>query len=330
MNFEDFKKKYQKEEVTEKSDVKKNVPLVSVCIQTYNHGKYIRQCLESILTQKTNFDFEILLGEDASKDGTRGICIEYAEKYPKKIRLFLHHRENNISIGGSPTGRFNFLYNLFSAQGKYIAICDGDDYWTDPYKLQKQMDFLEGNEEYVIHSSAAKVLKNEILTDELRGSEENKVFVLEDFYEKNNLVTATVMFKNIGIESSYFNNKIAFGDWMLYVYLLNKSKLKAYRSNEIFSIYRVHSGGVHSSMSKLNNHLNQAYQIANVKKHVKYKKTPKEVSELLNWHIFQAFKIYTHEKDLSNCIKTFFFHLSFFKRHSKIKQYASYFAKNFY
>jgi len=138
-------KKYQKVPVREYSNQVNKKPVVSVCVQTYQHVNYIKDCLDGILMQKTTFPSEILLGEDASTDGTREVCIEYAEKYPKKIRLFLHHRKNNIKINGSPTGRFNFLYNLYSARGKYIAICEGDDYWTDPYKLQKQVDFLDVN-----------------------------------------------------------------------------------------------------------------------------------------------------------------------------------------
>jgi len=139
MDFIGFKNKYEVKKVVENNNSAPTKPIISVCVQTYNHSNYIRHCLNSILEQQTNFDFEILLGEDASTDGTREICIEYAEQYPDKIRLFLHHRENNIKIGDQPTGRFNFLYNLFSAKGKYIALCEGDDYWTDPFKLQKKV-----------------------------------------------------------------------------------------------------------------------------------------------------------------------------------------------
>ena len=85
--------------------------------------------------------FEILVGEDASSDGTRDVCIAYAKKYPKKIKLFLHSRENNIRVYGKPTAKFNSAYNSYNAKGKYIAICEGDDFWTDPLKLQKQVDF---------------------------------------------------------------------------------------------------------------------------------------------------------------------------------------------
>lgn len=148
MKFEEFKEKFEKVKVEEYPNNVPEKPIVSVCVVTFQHVNFIRQCLDGILMQKTNFNFEILIGEDASTDGTREICIEYAKKFPNKIRLFLHHRENNIIIGGGATGRFNLIYNLFSAQGKYIAICEGDDYWVDSKKLQKQVCFLEKNKKY--------------------------------------------------------------------------------------------------------------------------------------------------------------------------------------
>ncbi len=122
--------------------------MVSVCVQTYQHKGYIKQCLDGILMQQTNFPYEIILGEDESTDGTREICIEYAEKYPDKIKLFLRCRKDVIYINGNATGRFNFMENLKACKGKYTALCEGDDYWTDPLKLQKQVDFLEANPEY--------------------------------------------------------------------------------------------------------------------------------------------------------------------------------------
>ena len=121
MTFEEFNDKYQKVPVEEYPNSVSTKPTVSVCVQTYQHTHFIRDCLEGILMQETDFPFEILLGEDASTDGTREICIEYADKYPDKIRLFLHHRENNISIGGSPTGRFNFMFNCrFNCMFNYM------------------------------------------------------------------------------------------------------------------------------------------------------------------------------------------------------------------
>lgn len=147
MNFSQFLDKYQKVPVEHYPHKVCQEPLISVCVQTYQHANFIKACLDGILMQKTDFAFEILVGEDESTDGTREICIKYAQNNPDKIRLFLHKRENNIDILG-PSGRFNFLYNLFSVKGKYISLCEGDDYWTDPYKLQKQVDFLENNQDY--------------------------------------------------------------------------------------------------------------------------------------------------------------------------------------
>lgn len=132
-------------QITKQNWPKEAGPLVSICCITYNHENYIRDAIEGFLSQETSFPVEILLGEDESNDGTREICKEYADKYPKKIRLFLHSRENNIKINGNPTGRFNLLYNLSKAHGKYIALCEGDDFWTDPYKLQKQVGLVKKN-----------------------------------------------------------------------------------------------------------------------------------------------------------------------------------------
>jgi glycosyltransferase involved in cell wall biosynthesis len=145
MNFDKFKETYQKTPVIEHPNTVTKKLLVSVCVMTYQQVNYIKDCLDGILNQKTDFPFEILLGEDASTDGTREICIEYAKAHPDKIRLFLHTRENNIKIGGQGTAWFNYMNNLFQSNGKYIAICEGDDFWVDPQKLQKQVDVLENN-----------------------------------------------------------------------------------------------------------------------------------------------------------------------------------------
>ena len=148
MTFNYFKKTYQKAPVRHFTHNVTNDVIVSVIVLTYNHENYIVQCLESILDQETEFKYEILLGEDNSTDNTRNICLDYAKKYPDKIRLFLHKNENKIKVDSIPTGNFNAIYNLFSASGKFIAYCDGDDYWSDPLKLQKQVCFLQEKEEY--------------------------------------------------------------------------------------------------------------------------------------------------------------------------------------
>lgn len=141
----------QKEYLGDNKLVNQVFPLVSVTVATYQHVNYIRQCLEGILMQKTNFPYEIIVGEDGSVDGTQDICKEYAEKYPDRIRLFI--RDRNLSQFVAENGkvtRFNGIWNRMSARGKYIAWCEGDDYWVDPLKLQKQVDFLESHPDYTL------------------------------------------------------------------------------------------------------------------------------------------------------------------------------------
>src|SRR5690606_30314404 len=124
-------------------------PMVSVRVATYQHAPYIANCLDSLLMQKTTFPFEIIVGEDESTDGTREICIEYAKKFPDRIRLFLRDRTlSQYIVDGKVVARFNSRWNNMSCRGRYVAICEGDDSWMNPNKLQMQVDFLESNPDY--------------------------------------------------------------------------------------------------------------------------------------------------------------------------------------
>ena len=128
--------------------------LVSICCITYNHAPYIRQCLDGFIMQKTNFKYEILIHDDASTDGTADIIREYEAKYPDIFKP-IYQTENQYSKGKN----ISATYNWPRAVGKYIAQCEGDDYWIDPLKLQKQVDFLEANSEYSMcfHSADIKI-----------------------------------------------------------------------------------------------------------------------------------------------------------------------------
>ena len=110
-------------------------PVVSVHMITYNHEPYIRQAIEGVMMQKTNFEFELVIGEDCSQDKTREICFEYQKKYPEKIRVLWWH-ENVTKFGGN--GRRVTTH----CRGEFIAFCEGDDYWIDPFKLQKQITLM--------------------------------------------------------------------------------------------------------------------------------------------------------------------------------------------
>jgi glycosyltransferase involved in cell wall biosynthesis len=129
--------------------IEPDAPVVSVLTIAYNVEPYIRETIESVLKQNVNFDMEYIISEDASTDGTAVINREYAEKYPNLIRFI----ENKKNLGMNP----NFTQALLACRGKYVAIVDGDDYWTDPEKLQTQVDFLENHPECSFCGTATKV-----------------------------------------------------------------------------------------------------------------------------------------------------------------------------
>ncbi len=130
-------------------------PLVSICCITYNHKNYIHDAIEGFLMQKTDFPIEIIIHDDASTDGTAEIIKEYADKNPGLFVTILQ-TENQWSKGIKPS----LTYVWPRARGKYIALCEGDDYWTDPLKLQKQVDFLEENPDYSLCFHASKTIRN--------------------------------------------------------------------------------------------------------------------------------------------------------------------------
>lgn len=231
-------------------------PTVSVCVQTYNHQPYIQECLDSILMQQTTFPFEIILGEDESSDGTRDICKGYAEKHPDKIKLFLRNRKDVIYVNGNATGRFNMIENLKACKGKYIALCEGDDYWTDPLKLQKQVDFLENNINCSLCHHSQLKLSGKNLTEDQRFKELNDVAINDAsdlFSFKIQPQTRTMVFRNCltadDLKNDFLKQAI-FGDFAL-CFLLAKYGQFGYLS-ENMAVYRVHEHGLASKSLRKN------------------------------------------------------------------------------
>jgi len=148
LDFAQFKREFQKIEVQEYPNnlhLHSPKPIVSVVLVTYQHVNFVEAAIKCVLNQKTNVSYELIIGDDQSTDGTREICIDYATRYPDKIRLQLHTRENNISVLGTPCGIFQIAYNILISRGNYLALLSGDDEWTSDVKLQRQFDFLEEN-----------------------------------------------------------------------------------------------------------------------------------------------------------------------------------------
>lgn len=263
MNFKKFKKVFEKREVQEfNHSVNKDV-MISICVQTFNQKNYLEECLESILGQITSYSYEILLGEDGSTDGSRDLCMKYAKKYPDKIRLFLHNRKNNIKIDGKNTGLFNSFYNIFSANGKYIAYCDGDDYWTDSNKLQKQVDFLEKNKDFVISYHSIMKVDEKGRDLHLKSDQILKDFEAEDL--KRVLVQPPIstwcfrnIISNIPIEMTQTLNADNF--WISLLGFKGKGK---YLEEINPSGYRIHTNGLWSLIDK-NSQLNSKMKTYNL------------------------------------------------------------------
>lgn len=220
-------------------------PLVSICCITYNHEAFIRDAIEGFLIQKTDFPVEILIFDDASQDRTQEIIKEYVLKN-RNIISFLQ-TENQWS-----KGKYGLIDWLFpAAKGKYIALCEGDDYWTDPYKLQKQVDFLEENEEYAVCFHRYKIVDNE--TKSVRDDNCSSLFVkqpeivdIDTNLFLNQWVTQplTMVFRKDCLNLTLYNQYHFFRDMHLIYHLLQKGKgciLSFYGG-----IYREHLNGIHS------------------------------------------------------------------------------------
>lgn len=221
--------------------------LVSICCTAYNHEEYIEDALQGFLIQQTNFAFEIIISDDCSTDNTTKIIKEYVKKYPSIIKPILLD-ENQYSKGALPIRDFI----LPEVKGKYIALCEGDDYWTDPAKLQQQVDFLEQNTEYIGCGHNTRFLVNGELTDRLFVSQANKKYsyVFEDFIDSAYLHTTSLVFRYdsdhmgqikqyLGMYSSIKRNDV----FMLLVF--SKSGPIKYM-DKTMSVYRMNDGGIWS------------------------------------------------------------------------------------
>ena len=218
---------------------------VSVQIITYNHEKYIAQAMESALMQVADFDYEIVIGEDCSTDSTRDIVIDFQERYPERIRLLLHEK----NIGAS----FNDVQTYQACRGQYIALLEGDDYWTDPFKLQKQVDFLDNHPECAICCHDVKWIYEMEVENQGFFSPPNqkKIYTLDDLLTGGTIfATCTTMYRK-GLFGEYpeWFYAMPTGDWPRN--LLNAQHGDIGRISECMATYRVHDGGVWSSMDRI-------------------------------------------------------------------------------
>lgn len=245
---------------------------VNVIITAFNHEKHIASAIESVLAQETNFSFKIIIGDDCSTDGTSEIIKDYQSREPQKIKAFFHPK----NLGSkAATGNWCFLFKQVNAE--YIALLDGDDYWTDSLKLQKQVDFLEKNEDYVICFHNVKVVYEDFpdkthLFNMGKRSIDKETFTIHDIISDLALMhTSSVVFKNNLIEGlpDWFNN-VRSGDIALFHLIAQHGKIGAlkdvmsvYRKNKYsitnFSIDRIDTQAYIYLYNSLNKHFNYKY-----------------------------------------------------------------------
>jgi len=276
-----------------------NIPLVSIVMVTYNHEKYIEKAIESVLLQKTNFHFRLIIGEDCSTDDTLKICQRYQKNHSERIELITY--EKNV---GSSTNAINVFSKAVGCGSKYLAILDGDDYWIDEYKLQKQVDALEKNIDcsMCFTNLIRFVEKTEEYTPNVISRVPDSKIFIDEYIDKGvYMPSLTVMLK---VSCYPFNIpdwvlKIIKLDWFIFLCLLRRGP--AYFLNENTGVYRVNSGGImHTKKVKLLS--NSLFMVENTREYL-YPEYQDVFANIISWHAADLAFAYLQEKDLKNFYK---------------------------
>lgn len=261
-------------------------PKVSICVISYNQEDYVRECLESIITQKADFYYEIVVGEDCSTDNTAKIIELFAETHDN-IRLL----DNTSNLGVLP----NFIRTLRACKGKYIAFCEGDDYWIDENKLQTQVDFLEQNTKYggvcgeiISYNVEAKFEKRHLFKKE--GD-----IVFDDLICQNKIHSNTILFRRelLAVDTLSAMKELSIGDW--YINLLVAQQKPYYYLPYYFAFYREHNGGVFSKKSSFYKSYHKVKLIETFLKIHAKKENLLVTKESLKKHVFNALKDSSNE-----------------------------------
>jgi glycosyltransferase involved in cell wall biosynthesis len=243
-------------------------PLVNVHMVAYNHAQYIEQAIEGVLMQKTTFPFNLIIGEDKSTDNTLAICRGYQEKFPDKIVLVV--REQNTGMAK------NFCDLIDQCTAKYVAFCEGDDYWTDPLKLQKQFDFLEKNTDFALCYHHVKIIQQDSFQNRKLEMKTNQpeVSTIEAILKKNiwaHLNSILYRRELLSKCPSWMANCPSL-DWAILATIIGGRKIKY--MNETMSVYRQHGGGIWSGNTIATIYKNTLKSAKVLKKHIerKYRK----------------------------------------------------------
>lgn len=221
--------------------------LVSIVCNVYNHAPFLRQCLDGFIMQKTDFPFEILINDDASTDDSANIIRDYETNYPELV-FPVYQTENQYSQGIPIEASFQYP----RAKGKYIALCEGDDYWTDPLKLQKQVDYMEAHPDcFMCFGNALEHWEGSDRPDKVFSNVTDRDYAPEELTYGWFISTATVLFRKEVVECDLYrkyiaDRKIITGDLPLWLTCASLGKVHGF--SDIFSVYRRLPSGFMLSM----------------------------------------------------------------------------------
>jgi len=216
-------------------------PKVSVAMITYNHEQFIEQAVRSVMMQETDFEYELIIGEDCSTDNTRGIVLRLKEEFPDKIRLILH--EQNIGMAK------NFIAVYEACAGEYIALLEGDDYWTHPRKLDIQVEYMHTYTDCGICAHSANVIDEKGNLIKIQGWDVPPI-AIEGFLQlllsrSDHIITGSVMIRSEEKKLPEWISQLQVSvDWALYIWLLTQGGMLHHLQSEPMSVYRLHTGGI--------------------------------------------------------------------------------------
>ncbi len=214
---------------------------VSVSLITYDHEPFIAEAIESVLAQRADFAWELVVGDDCSTDRTPEIVRSYADRYPERIRVLKSGRNRGL-VG-------NFLGTFRECRGEYVALLDGDDYWTSPSKLQRQAAFLDGHPECTIcfHDVAVLLPDGNLCTENYTSPAQKKISGVEDLFETNFIATCSAMLRRRAVaEIPSWYASCRWEDWPLYILYAERGKIGYL--NEVMAVYRNHGRGLWSGL----------------------------------------------------------------------------------
>ena len=281
---------------------------ISVCIITYNQEAYIKQTLESVLKQEISLDLEVVVSNDCSTDGTHKVIQTVLEEHAKGHLVKYYNQECNLGM------MLNFKFALEQCSGSFIAICEGDDYWTDPLKLEKQVAFLQNNSNYgmCFHNTEQINFLNNDEIKSIPGVLVDTDYTIQDYILANKTATCSMVYRK-----EFFHDipdwfvRVPFGDLALVLTVLKNSENKKARVlKDTMAVYRIHATGVHGSLHKTNKSLILAY-----KQHLHFMKIIK--IELLQESVY---KLALTEKKMKTYAKL----AGLTKKENKLLQYLKY------